>query len=186
MYKGPCITPLLFEVLVRFRLRIFGIIADIEKAYLQISAFDPHTGFLRFIWYEDVVIYKFRRVIFGANCSQFLLNAVVRLHAERYSNVDGAFPRIISKAFYVDDSTTSVRSVQAGTDLYRKIKLRFLEASFNVRKWYTNSPDLQSYFNERESPSSVKNNVELKVLGLLWNTETDDLVISLSALLKDC
>ena len=31
MYKGPCITPLMFEVLVRFRLRIFGIIADIEK-----------------------------------------------------------------------------------------------------------------------------------------------------------
>ena len=34
MYKGPCLTPLLFDVLVRFQLNSIGIIADIEKTYL--------------------------------------------------------------------------------------------------------------------------------------------------------
>ena len=35
MYKGPCLTPLLFDVLVRFRLHLIGIIADIEDVYFQ-------------------------------------------------------------------------------------------------------------------------------------------------------
>ena len=49
MYEGPCLIPLLFDVLVRFRLNPIGIIADIEKAYLQISAADCHCDFLRFL-----------------------------------------------------------------------------------------------------------------------------------------
>ena len=53
MYKGPCVTPLLFEVLARFRLRKIGIISDIEKAYHQILVFEPHRDFLRFIWYDE-------------------------------------------------------------------------------------------------------------------------------------
>ena len=32
LYKGPCLTPLLFDVLLRFRFNPIGIIADIEKA----------------------------------------------------------------------------------------------------------------------------------------------------------
>ena len=35
MYKGPCLTPLLFDVLVRFRLHLIGIRADIEDVYFQ-------------------------------------------------------------------------------------------------------------------------------------------------------
>ena len=32
MYKGPCLTPPLFDVLVKFRLHPISIIGDIEKA----------------------------------------------------------------------------------------------------------------------------------------------------------
>ena len=72
MYKGPCLTPLLFDVLVRFRLNPIGIIADIEK----LTVADCHRDFLRFLWFNDVfkdipkeVIFRFCRVIFKANCS---------------------------------------------------------------------------------------------------------------------
>ena len=95
MYKGPCLTPLLFDVLVRFRLNPIGIIADIEKAYLQIYVADCHRDFLRFLWFDDVfkdipeeVIFRFCRVIFGANCSQYLLNSVIRYHASQYKDID--------------------------------------------------------------------------------------------------
>ena len=37
LYKGPCLTPLLYDVLLRFRIHPVAIIADIEKAYLQIG-----------------------------------------------------------------------------------------------------------------------------------------------------
>ena len=75
LYKGPCLTPLLFDVLLRFRFNPIGIIADIEKAYLQISVADCHRDFLRFLWFDEifkdfpeVTKDRFCRVIFGANC----------------------------------------------------------------------------------------------------------------------
>ena len=48
MYKRPYLTPLLFDVLIRFRLNTIGIIADIDKAYFHISEADCHRDFLRF------------------------------------------------------------------------------------------------------------------------------------------
>ena len=48
LYKWPCLKPLLFDVLLRFRFNPIGIIADIEKAYLQISVAVCHRDFLRF------------------------------------------------------------------------------------------------------------------------------------------
>ena len=164
MYKGPCLTPLLFDVLVRFRLNPIGIIADIEKAYLQISVADCHRDFLRFLWFDDVfkdipeeVIFRFCRVIFGANCSQYLLNSVIRYHAGRYKDIDKNFSEKVAKSFYVDDFNSTVHNVTEGEQLYKKIKLRFLDASFNVRKWKTNSLELQNYIDKMErsiSPSS--------------------------------
>ena len=79
LQKGSCLTPLLFNVLLRFRFNPTDIIADIEKAYLQISVADSHHDFLRFLWFDDifkyipeVTKYSFCRVIFGANCLQYL------------------------------------------------------------------------------------------------------------------
>ena len=37
LYKGPCLTPILFDALLRFRFNPIGIVEDIEKAHLQMS-----------------------------------------------------------------------------------------------------------------------------------------------------
>ena len=181
MYKGPCLTPLLFDVLVRFRLNPIGIIADIEKAYLQISVADCHRDFLRFLWFDDVfkdipeeVIFRFCRVIFGANCSQYLLNSVIRYHASQYKDIDKNFSEKVTKSFYVDDFNSTIQNVTEGEELYKKIKLRFLDASFNVRKWKTNSLELHDYADKMAksiSPSSeIQNNDKIKKLGIEWDT----------------
>ena len=54
LYKGPGLTPLLFDLLLRFRFNPIGIIADIEKTYLQISVADGHRAFLRFLWFDGI------------------------------------------------------------------------------------------------------------------------------------
>ena len=56
--------------------------------------------------------------------------------------------------FYVDDLNTSVNSFEEAKVLHSKIKLRFLEASFNVRKWRTNDENLQNYFDIMKSEIS--------------------------------
>ena len=69
LYKEPCLTPLLFDVLIRFRFNPIGIIVDTEKAFLQILVADYHCNFLRFLWFDDifkdipqVLKYRFCRV----------------------------------------------------------------------------------------------------------------------------
>ena len=158
LYRGPCLTPLLFVVLLRFRFNPIGIIADIEKAYLQISVADCHRDFLMFLWFDDifkdipkVTKYRFCRVIFGADCSQYLLNSVIRFHASKYKNFDKEFSEKVAKSFYVDDFNSTAKDISEGIEIYKKIKLRFLDASLNVRKWKTNNPDLQNYFNKVEN-----------------------------------
>ena len=58
--------------------------------------------------------------------------------------------------------------------------MRFLDASFNARKWKTNSLELQNYIDKTErniSPSSeIQNNDKTKVLGIEWDTINDYLI----------
>lgn len=89
---------------------------------------------------------------------------------------------MVEKSFYVDDLNTSVQSIAMGMQLYQKIKSRFLEASLNVRKWHSNSVELQKYFNECEG--SIDHKEELKVLGILWRKKHDQLIISMDDLLS--
>ena len=139
LYKGPCLTPLLFDALLHFHFNPIGIIADIEKTYLQISVADCYRDFLRFLWLDDifkdipeVIKYRFCRFIFGANCSQYVLNSVIRFHASRYKNVDKEFSEKVAKSFYVDDFNSTAKDISEGIEIYKKSKFRILDASFNV------------------------------------------------------
>ena len=79
--SGPCLIPLLYDILLRFRLGPIAITADIKHTLLQISVAKEHQNFLYFFWFDDIfdigpsiIVYRFTRVIFGLNSSPFLLN----------------------------------------------------------------------------------------------------------------
>ena len=64
----------LFDVFVGFQLNPIGIIADIEKAYLQITVVDCHH-ILSLLQLDDMfkdilekIIFRFPSVIFETNC----------------------------------------------------------------------------------------------------------------------
>ena len=180
-------------MLLRFRFNPVGIIADIETAYLQISVTDCHRDFLRFLWFDDnfkdipeVTKYSFCRVIFRANCSRYLLNRAIRFHTSKYKNVNKGFSGKVAKSFYLDDFNSTTQDISEGLEIYKKIKLRFLDASFTVRKGKTNSPDLQNYFNKMENQflptSEIQANNKVKVLRIVW--DSDYLVFSFEKLIK--
>ncbi|XP_055941925.1 uncharacterized protein LOC129971971 [Argiope bruennichi] len=80
--KGPNLVELIPSILNRFRLGAFGIIADIKKAFPQISISDKDREYLRFLWFENgdpdkLKIYRHKRVVFGINASPFLLGATI-------------------------------------------------------------------------------------------------------------
>ena len=145
-------------MLIRFRFNPIDIIADTEKPVLQILVADYHCDFVRFLWFDDifkdipqVLKCRFCRVIFEANCSRYLLNSVIRFRASKYKNVEKEFSEKVAESFYVHDFNSTAKDISEGIEIYKKIKLSFLDTSFNVRKWKTNNPHLQSYFNKAEN-----------------------------------
>ena len=136
----------------------------------------------------EVTKYRFCRVIFGANCSQYLLNSVIRFHTSKYKNVNKGFSVKVAKSFYLDDFNSTTQDISKGLEIYKKIKLRFLDASFTVRKWKTNNPDLQNYLNKMENQflptSAVQASNKVKVLRIVWGTKSDYLVFSFEKLIK--
>ena len=124
LFKGPALTPLLFDILLRFRISNIGLSADIEQAYLQISVNPSERDYMRLLWFRDVseerpeiIKYRFSRVIFGASPSQFLLNSVVKVHVEKYKKIDPYFVAKVLRSFYVDDLNSGVRAAEEGKEL---------------------------------------------------------------------
>ena len=109
LHKGPQFTPLIFDILLRFRCYVVALTADTEKAFLQIGIVEPDIEFLRFLWFDDIfaaepkiVCNRFARVVLGVASSPFLLNGTVRKHTSNY-NFDSDFVTKIVDLFFVDD-----------------------------------------------------------------------------------
>ena len=54
LYRGPVILPDLCGVLLRFRLYYIVILADIEKAFLQLGIQSGDRDVTRFLWFKDI------------------------------------------------------------------------------------------------------------------------------------
>ena len=168
LHKGPDLNPKLFDWWIKFRAHNTAISADIEKAFLQIGVRSEDRDLMRFLWFEDglddnsiVVTYRFTRVFFGATCSQFLLSSTLQKIAERYDESDAEFARKVREHFYVDDLNTGVPTAEEGIEMYDKLKSRFSDANFNLRKWRTHDERLRAYIAEREGYVTTGNDDDI-------------------------
>ena len=125
-----------------------------------------------------------------------MLNATIENHVSKYAVLDTEFVKKVRKKFYVDVLTTGVNSAKEGVELVKKIKVRFSEAQFNVRKFRSNSKELRTYFETLENVNIVNNTVnkevvdgkinnEQRILGILWDQIEDNLVFRLDDIFKD-
>ena len=83
IYRGPVLLRNLCCILLRFRLYKTAMVADMEKAFLQIGLQSGQRDVIRFLWLknldsprverENVQEYRFCRVPFGVISSPFLL-----------------------------------------------------------------------------------------------------------------
>ena len=54
LLSGPVLTPLLFAILLRFRLPKIALIGDLETAFLDVEVKPEDRNLLRFSWIDDV------------------------------------------------------------------------------------------------------------------------------------
>ena len=178
LYKSPQLTPLIFDILVRFRIFEIALTSDIEKAFHQISVDEKDRNFLRFLWFDDfsdqpkIVRNRFARVIFDVTSSPFLLNQTIRKH------IDIGFVQKVIDSFYVDDFTGGANNFEKALELYKKLKLRFMEGSLNSEKWRTNDSKLRAEISEPNEGLEP-----VKILGIIWDENIHKLVYDFSEIL---
>ena len=91
---------------------------------------------------------------------------VIRKHVGQYK-FDNEFVQRVIDSFYVDDLSGDANSLEDVHELFKELKLRFIDGASNLRKWRTNEPNLRKSVGN-ENPSS-------KILGSIWNKKDDTL-----------
>ena len=141
-------------------------------------------------------------MVLGVTSSPFLLNGTIRHHLDKYVEKEKAIVDRLKEDFYVDDLVSSCQFLNEGQEIYNKSKFIINEAGFELRKWVTNHPELQSYISSKEvDDSDVKQQDDLTypestatsidtshktVLGLTWDTTADEIVFSFDYLIERC
>ncbi|UYV83459.1 hypothetical protein LAZ67_23001100 [Cordylochernes scorpioides] len=166
--KGPNLLELIPDIMLKFRLYKIGVVADIEKAFLQISVTKEDRQFLRFLWWEDgkqenLRIYQHKGMVFGVTSSPFLLAATLKLHLEQYGNERYVIPLL--KCMKMDNCVNSVTSLEVA-QVFQQQSIDLLSpAGLNLREWQMGGP-------------GIVNSENISVLGMKWDTADDTLTIS--------
>ncbi|XP_064462022.1 uncharacterized protein LOC135372307 [Ornithodoros turicata] len=189
LMKGPKLNADLIHLLLVFRCSTVVLTADIRKAYLQISSIrTDDRDLLRFLWVQDVAAHespqieewRMTRVPFGATSSPFLLAATLQHHlASVASRYPMTVPRLCT-GFYVDDLVVGCTSEPDALQVYGDTIDILQEAGMDIRKWTSNSSALRERFlsDEVSYDNASDGNAMIKVLGLLWDRDTDSLTFS--------
>ena len=176
LYQGPNLTLDLAICLLQFMLGEYGVVADIEKAFLRILIAASDKDALRFFWFEDpfqynskLVVYRFKAVIFGGVCSPFHLAAVLqKLISDECKSL--YVKDALLQGTYVDNVVHANDSEQQLVYFFQTSRELLQKGNFNLRKWSSNSPRLMAI--ARASDVAEESRL-VKVLGLFWNLDTD-------------
>ena len=138
------------------------IIGDIEKAFLQIDISPKHRDYVRFLWFSsinkidlenfddnDLLEYRVCRVLFGLTPSPFLLSATLDKHIRSYEIKDSVFVNELLKSLHVDDLNAGAPTISDAFSFYVKAKEVLAEGQFNLRKFKSNSTELEELVYEK-------------------------------------
>ena len=116
------------------------------------------------------------RLVFGLNSSPFILNDTIRHHLKKFEVSESSFVRTFLEDLYVDDCSSGCATISEAKEFYRKSSSILKSGGFVLRKWITNSKELQTFFEKRESPESKGSSGLKKVLGIEWDLSSDEFV----------
>ncbi|GFX97639.1 integrase catalytic domain-containing protein [Trichonephila clavipes] len=111
------------NLLISFRSNKIAVLADVEKAFLQISLAPKDKDVVRFLIDDGengVQVYRFNRVLFGVNASPFHLAATIKTHIGKYMEKYPDTVRTLDHCFYVDDLVTGEDDAKSAFDLSSK------------------------------------------------------------------
>lgn len=183
IYQGANLTNNIVRLLLNFRLFKVALVADIEKAFLQISLNESDRDSTRFLWLKDInkpvtesnLSYKrFARLPMGLNVSPCILNLVL---ADIF-NEPPINPWLIGgeKIFYADNLVTSVPTNTDALEIFQAMTARLNSIKMNLRDWATNDEGVADAL---PLDKTEKSDQEISILGIPWDRKQDLISIKL-------
>ena len=189
LHVGPSLLHQLSALLIKFRVPQIAITADIEKAFLQVKLREVDRDATRYLWIKnlqepideerDVECYRFRRVLYGASPSQFLLGATQRHHLDNQK--DDWVADDLKNSMYMDNVLAGVSDDEDAEHYYRHSRQLLASAGMNFRQWTTNSNKLKEKLVAENTIATDK----LNVLGLDWDSNADTISFPLMKVVSE-
>ena len=188
---GPPLQNKLWSVLVRGRFNPVAVTGDIKKAFLQVRIRAEERDALRFHWLKDletkeVETLRFTRALFGLAPSPFLLAGVIEQHLDSWSDRRPEIVSEIKKNLYVDDLISGGVSTAKARENKTAATEIFAGAAFELHKWHSNVPELESAETEQSAGEQTFAKQQLgtpeegggAILGLKWDKRRDKLSVA--------
>ena len=177
-YPGIDLMGSILKLLFYFRTNNIVMLSDIKQAFLMIKLkHESDKNRFCFFWRrgDKLVAYRYKTIVFGYTSSPFILNFVMKHHAETFP--DDKCKEILSNNFYVDNLLMTGNDLPEMKGLYSLAFERMKNGGFTLRSWNSNSTEL------REQMASDDRLVEHKceddkVLGYRYNVNKDTLSLA--------
>jgi len=167
LYEGDNYLKNLMGVLLRFRVNLYAMTGDIEKAFLQLELDPKDRDSVRFFWFEEKltqdlptsnpVAYRMKRLPFGIKSSPYLLCSTLNQHIKLFSDKYPKTTECLSQNLYMDDFVFTASTPQKAEEIRNQSVDILREMKMNLTKW---------------------NSSKSKVLGVQWDTKTDEIIVS--------
>ena len=122
-------------------------------------------------------------MVFGLTQSPFILEGTLKNHFENYQQVYAKIIEVIENDMYVDDLVTGGESLDEVKIIKEKSIELFKKGGFNLHKWNSNVPSLESKSAEGKQELTYAKQIlsqdsnEIKILSLCWNKEKDNISV---------
>lgn len=195
---GPALQPLLFDILLRNRMRSHCVTGDIKKAFLQIRIDEQDRDAQRTLWYNNltdmhIVEYRFTRVIFGAAPSPYILGATLQKHVKQFQTEYPETTKALLEDTYVDDVQSGGDSVGELEKFKEEATTIMKKGGFTLHKWHSDVAALESKSDQNvkddQNQEMVTRPIEessktTKILGVPWDKSTDVLHVDFEPCLR--
>ena len=108
-------------------------LSDNKQAFLKIRL-ASETDKNRFCFFMRdggrLVTYRYKTIIFGFNASPFILNYVLKYHADKYA--EDEFSKILKENLYVDNMLVTSNDINFLKKVYTETQCRLEEGGFTL------------------------------------------------------
>lgn len=179
LHSGPKLQDDLFVILLRFRLFRYVLTGDIQKMFREVCVDEKDTNYQLILWRssssEPIKILRLCTVTYGTAPGSYLaIKTLQRLADDEEHNFTlGA--RTLRKTFYVDDMMAGSNSIEELQDIMSQTSSILLKGGFKMSKFCSNEFSILDEIDKqhREKFLSINDNDVIKVLGLIWQPDSD-------------